>query len=68
MLTVSLVDYEEEMYTKIPLLANEVIAFWRCRCLSRRRFLNSLIAPCYGYSKLSLQLCQYNWAIQKKKK
>ena len=33
-----------------PLLTNNITAFWRCRCLSRSRFLNSLLAgltcPC----------------------
>ena len=29
----------------LVLLTNNITAFWRCRCRSRRRFLNSLITP-----------------------
>ena len=28
----------------LPLLTNNITAFWRCRCRSRCRFLNSLIS------------------------
>ena len=32
----------------LVLLTNNITAFWRCRCRSRRRFLNSLRADLHG--------------------
>ena len=37
----------------LVLLTNNITAFWRCRCRSRRRFLNSLMTGC-GLTKLHI--------------